>query len=224
MRPVYAGLSDKSDILADMYAYSYAAIHHNVKHALFDQYMLSNVDIVPEAGEPWDWVADLNDMSCHTPGFPNGHLQPGFLHASTHYKACTKGDKTHYDMSQCGLPDSELWNFHKGHVPSEILGCHHPLLMPPPDDLFNVQVRSHSARGKLGAFMVCNMVFMINRAASEYKQQFCKPGFNAKKCTRLVVQQSGGKPFNATNPWKYPLAMIDRDCCPECEHLAMLHE
>ena len=57
MKPVYA--KDKGDIQADMYAYIYAAVHHEVKHSLFTQYMVSDVDA---PGEGWDWIDDVHSM------------------------------------------------------------------------------------------------------------------------------------------------------------------
>merc|ERR1711920_53126 len=95
---------------------------------------------------------------------------PTFLHASSHYKACSEGDYTEYNMQNCQRSGSDLWTFHKGHVPVDILECDHPLLMLPPDDLFNVQKREYNTRAARNAFAICNSIHMINRAALEYKQ------------------------------------------------------
>jgi len=204
MKPVYK--LDAGDILADMYAYNYAAVHHNVNHVELENYMISNADV---PGEAWKFVDALQSMSCHDPEAAlEGRKRPGFLHAASHYKACTKGDHlTSYDAERCPGEGSELWNFHKGHVPSTILSCDEPLITPPPDDFFNTQ---SSTKGKRSAFMICHLTFMVNRAALDYKGKFCESGFNTKKCTRIVLS-----PFQRPslgNPFGYPLARVDMEC------------
>jgi hypothetical protein len=61
------------------------------------------------------------------------------IHAAGHFKACSKGDKVigYQDnwQSKCATPGSVLWNFHKGHVPADILRCETPFLKPPPDNI-----------------------------------------------------------------------------------------
>jgi hypothetical protein len=207
MKPVYQ--QDRGDIQADMYAYVYAAVHHNVKHVMLENYMVSNVDI---DGEAWKFVDSLESMSCHDPEKAlEGRKRPGFLHAAGHYKACTRGDQIHYDDGSCPEDGSDLWNFHKGHVPSTILNCDEPLLMPPPDNFFNVQAAAHNLRSKRTAFMICHLTFMVNRAALDYKNSFCKSGFNAKECTRLIVHP-GLQGSSLSNPFGYPLARVDQEC------------
>ncbi|CAK0910140.1 unnamed protein product [Prorocentrum cordatum] len=211
MKPVYQ--QDRGDIQADMYAYVYAAVHHNVKHVMLENYMVSNVDMgVEGGGEAWKFVDALESMSCHNPEKAlEGRKRPGFVHAAGHYKACTKGDQIGYDAGGCPEDGSDLWNFHKGHVPSTILSCNEPLLMPPPDDFFNVQAAAHNLRSKRTAFMICHLTFMVNRAALDYKNKFCESGFNAKECTRLIVHaRSPGS--SLSNPFGYPLARVDQEC------------
>ena len=212
MKPVYA--QDQGDIQADMYAYVYAAIHHRVKHVVLENYMVSNVDVGEDGGgEGWPLIDGLKEMSCHNPGkhLTHGVLRPGFLHAAGHYKACTKGDPLKYEANECTTHEgSVLWNLHKGHVPATILNCDEPLIMVPPDDLYNAQ---YTARGKRSAFLMCNLIFMINRAATEYKQKFCKPGFQLKKCTRIITGNPPPPPQGTPgNPWGYPLAKVVPEC------------
>jgi len=203
MKPVYN--QDKGDILADMFAYNYASVHHNVNHIQLENYMISNQRV---GGEAWKFVDALESMSCHDPEAAlEGRKRPGFIHAASHFKACTKGDPIDYGAESCPLEGSDLWNFHKGHVPSTILKCDEPLLTPPPDDFFNMQ---HNVIGKRGAFAICHLTFMVNRAATDYKGKFCESGFNTKKCTRLVLG-----PFQRPslgNPFGYPLARVDMEC------------
>jgi hypothetical protein len=210
MKPVYA--QDKGDIQADMYAYVYAAIHHDVKHVVLQNYMVSNVDVGADGGgEGWPLIDKIQSMSCHNPLLPAGTPRPGFVHAAGHYKACTKGDPIKYEANEC--PEHEgsvLWNFHKGHVPSTILNCDEPLIMTPPDDLYNVQ---YTPRGKRSAFLMCNLIFMINRAATDYKKKFCKSGYQLKKCTRIITGNPGPPPPKSPgNPWGYPLAKVVPEC------------
>mmetsp|Transcript_15787 Transcript_15787/g.44840 ORF Transcript_15787/g.44840 Transcript_15787/m.44840 type:complete len:480 (+) Transcript_15787:63-1502(+) len=211
MHPVYA--QDRGDIQADMYAYVYAAVHHGVRHVALENYMLSNVDTgAGEGGEAWKFVDSLESMSCHDPERAlEGRKRPGFLHAASHFKACTKGELIDYDAESCPEEGSELWNFHKGHVPSTILSCNEPLLTPPPDDFFNAQAAAHNTQGKRSAFTICHLTFMVNRAALDYKNKFCESGFNAKECTRLIVHaRSPGS--SLSNPFGYPLARVDQEC------------
>jgi len=203
MKPVYQ--QDKGDILADMFAYNYAAVHHNVNHIQLENYMVSNPRV---GGEAWRFVDTLESMSCHDPEAAlEGRKRPGFLHAASHFKACTKGDQIGYEADSCPEEGSDLWNFHKGHVPSTILSCDEPLITPPPDDFFNSQ---HTVIGKRSAFAICHLTFMVNRAATDYKGKFCESEFNTKKCTRLVLG-----PFQRPrlgNPFGYPLARVDMEC------------
>jgi hypothetical protein len=215
MKPVYA--QDRGDIQADMYAYVYAAVHHDVKHVMLNNYMVSNVD---DDDEAWKFVDSLESMSCHYPekGL-EGRKLPGFLHAASHFKACTKGERISYGTEHCPEEGSEMWNFHKGHVPSTILNCNEPLLKPPPDDFFNVQVAANNKRGKRSAFTICHLTFMVNRAASDFKAKYCESGINNKKCTRIIINPNQ-PPEKLINPFRYPLAGIDEECLRETKRTA----
>ncbi|CAK0866194.1 unnamed protein product [Prorocentrum cordatum] len=187
MKPVYE--QDRGDVQADMYAYVYAAAHHGVRHVALENYMVSNVEGL---GEAWRWVDSLASMSCHDPERAlAGRKRPGFIHAAGRYRACTGGHRVGHGAEGCPH-GSELWDFHKSHVPSTILGCDDPLLAPPPDELFNAQAAARNSHGKRSAFMICHLTFMINRAALDYKKRFCKAGFNASKRTRLVGARGTG--------------------------------
>jgi hypothetical protein len=203
MKPVYK--QDRGDIQADMYAYNYAAVHNNVNHVQLENYMVSNPRV---GGEAWRFVDALESMSCHDPDSSlQGHKRPGFLHAASHFKACTNGDNIPYEAESCPEEGSDLWNFHKGHVPSTILNCDEPLITPPPDDFFN---RQRNMIGKRSAFMICHLTFMVNRAALDYKGKFCESDFNTKKCTRLVTGPDQRPSLG--NPFGYPLARVDLEC------------
>jgi hypothetical protein len=200
MKPVYA--QDKGDIQADMYAYVLAAAHHKMKHVRLNNYMVSCVDCGEEG---WPWIDKMKKMSCEKPIIPEGFQRPSFLHAASHFKACTEGDTHPYEAVKCN-GDSDMWNFHKGHVPSQILECDQPLLQSPPDELFDAQT---SQKGRRSAFMVCALTYTVNRAALEYKRKFCPGNYNQKKCVRMVVAHSqAGRCKSKGNPSCYPLAKV----------------
>ena len=182
MKPAYA--ADKGDIQVDMYAYIMAAAHLKVKHVTLQQYMVSCPDC---GGEGWKYVDAMKAMSCHDPSFPAGARRPGFIHAAQHYHSCTKGD-TPTAQDICPMPGSEMWNFHKGHVPPTMLECKTPLLQMPPDNLFNVQTTQHNRRN---AFMVCFLHKMVNDAARDFKAKFCPTGFNEANCVRIDLRGDG---------------------------------
>jgi hypothetical protein len=215
MDPVYE--VDKGDIQADMFAYIFGMVHHKVQHTLFTKFMVSNVD---SAGEGWPWVDALEEMSCTAPAFEKywktvdsgAAPLPDVIHSCTHFKACADGSNTTREMTECS-GGGDLWNFHKGHVPGEILECDHPLLMAPPEDLINVQIKAKNSRGKRGAFMICAQTFMVNRAALDYKKKYCKAGhFNDGKCTRIYSTPKQTPHDQYHNPFEYPLAMVKKDC------------
>jgi hypothetical protein len=90
MAPVYK--RDPKDIQADMYAYTMAAAHHNIKHVSLHNYMVSAPDYDGERA--WQYIDVLKDLSCHLP-VPKADVEiqmPTFLHAAHHFKACSKGD------------------------------------------------------------------------------------------------------------------------------------
>ena len=177
------GLDDPScqtDIQLDMYAYDLAASSSGVAHVQLEHFMVSSVET---GGEAWDYVDALPSMSCRSPSFPTGSLRPTLVHACQHYVACADGSAPAPDNS-CG-PDVPRWNFHKGHVPPDLFSkCDEPLLVEPPDDLFNVQT---SRRGRHNAFMVCQLTTLVNRALRAYRRKNCAPGWNGAECLRLDV-------------------------------------
>ena len=185
MKPAYA--ADKGDIQVDMYAYIMAAADLKVKHVILEQYMVSCPDC---GGEGWKYIDALPTLSCHAPAFPAGAHRPTFIHAAQHYHACTKGDRP--TGGGCSTPGSEMWNFHKGHVPSRILECEQPLLVQPPDNLFNVQVGVHNRRN---AYMICVLLKMVNDAACDFRKKYCPNGFNSNQCVRIDIRGDGEFPL-----------------------------
>ena len=181
-----SGLDDPScqtDIQLDMYAYDLAASASGVAHVQLEHFMVSSAET---DGEAWDYVDALPSMSCHSPSFPTGSLRPTLVHACQHYVACADGSSL-APNNGCGA-DVALWNFHKGHVPADLFTeCDEPLLVEPPDDLFNVQT---TRSGRHNAFMICQLTSLVNRGLRAYRRKNCAPGWNEAECIRLDIDQT----------------------------------
>eukprot|EP01065_Artemidia_motanka_P010763 TRINITY_DN15762_c0_g1_i1.p1 TRINITY_DN15762_c0_g1~~TRINITY_DN15762_c0_g1_i1.p1 ORF type:complete len:507 (+),score=167.50 TRINITY_DN15762_c0_g1_i1:62-1522(+) len=203
MQPVLAQDGGR-DILADMWAYSMAAAHLDVPHQRYDHFMVSNTRA---DGEGWQWVDELKTMSCRDPGpfLATARRLPTVLHAASHAKVGyppIPADRHGYDIEEHPL-GGDLWNFHKGHVPAEFLDCDQPLLVRPPDDLFNVQTET---LGRREAFFVCLYTFVVNGAAHAYKSRNCPNGHAAQECVRLVVTHEQAAAGLSEGQPRYPLA------------------
>ena len=92
---------------------------------------------------------------------------------------------------RCSGSVDGVWNFHKGHVPPDILACEAPLLVEPPDDLFNVQRELFERRH---AFMVCTLYYLVNQMAAAFKRKNCAAP-NLRRCVRLIPARRGDKRF-----------------------------
>ena len=63
--------------------------------------------------------------------------------------------------------------------------CGERLILPPPDDLINVQ---KTTEGKRNAWMICAATKLVNDATLAHKAKFCDPGaYNKGKCMRIVL-------------------------------------
>ena len=186
-----------------------ACADQNVKHVEVANYMISNEDA--DSDEAWKWVDKYPNMSCTNPDITQFANRPIMLHAAAHYQACTGGEPAQNirGNAHCTEKGSELWNWHKGHVPTQIMYCNQRLLIPPPDNFFNVQ---RDMRGRRRAFMICIMTKVTNDAVIAYKTKHCKPGFNTKKCIRPAM--SRGRPEQ--NPDGFSLARVATEV-PGCE-------
>jgi hypothetical protein len=181
MPEVYA--QDEGDIQADMYAYNMAAADLGIKHATYSRYMVANEE--SDSLEAWKWVDAYGHISCVDFELPDGRQNPAMLHAAGHYRACTGGEKitSNDDEAKCTLEGSEMWEWHKGHVPTQIMDCGQRLLLPPPDDFIDIQKTQYAKRR---AFMICAFTKVINDGMLAYKQASCPPGFSTKKCIRIL--------------------------------------
>lgn len=166
MTPVYQ--QNPGDIIADMYAYSFAAAHYKLPHTMFDHYMISS----PGAGgEGWPFVDQFGDWPCSDPNKfakPPGAAIPTFLHVAQRY-------------------DSELaFMFHKGHVPPNILSCDLPLIITPPEDLINNAQTPHQRHKN---YILCNAYKRINEAVLAWKKKFCNGEYNDRK--EIMLEKKG---------------------------------
>jgi hypothetical protein len=154
--------------------------------------------------EAWGWVDDFKHVSCHEMILPAGQPRPNVLHAVSHYRACTKGEGVDVDTDagKCLGEGSEMWEWHKGHVPTQIMQCDQRLLQPPPDDFIDVQRDKY---GKRRAFMICALTSAVNDGVLAYKQANCPAGYNTKRCIRIVRDPVSSK---RENPDGYSRARV----------------
>jgi hypothetical protein len=80
--------------------------------------------------------------------------------------------------------------------------CKQRLLVPPPDNFFNIQ---RDKLGKRRAFMICLLTKLVNEAVLAFKTEHCPVGFNTKKCIRPTMSHISNR---ALNPDGYTLARV----------------
>jgi hypothetical protein len=154
--------------------------------------------------EAWRWVDAFKDVSCHDMVLPNGEPRPNVLHAVSHYRACTKGDPLTKDDDggKCTVEGSEMWEWHKGHVPTQIMQCNQRLLQQPPENFINIQMGKYEKRR---AFMICAFTKAVNDGVLAWKEAQCPAGYNQKKCVRIA---NGHVQSKTMNPDGYSLARV----------------
>jgi hypothetical protein len=164
-----------------MYAYTMACAHYNLPHAVFREYMVSDEDC-PGTSYPlyisylttrhraiefegWEWIEQIETLSCHHPVANHTTPMPTFLHAASAYKAAMPPPY-----------DNRVWSFHKGRVPPQMITCDAPLLVPPPDHFFDAMKGSKNPFDRRNAYMICALTYQLNQAMLAHKQQFCNNG------------------------------------------------
>ena len=149
----------------------------------------------PLKEEDWRPIDAIAELSCASPLLPPLIRRPTFLHAAQHYVVCADGTKpsdlARGQQPRCPGSVDGVWNFHKGHVPPDILACAAPLLVVPPDDLFNVQRELVERRH---AFMVCTLYYLVNQMAAAFKRKNCAAP-NLRRCVRLTLGGRGDERF-----------------------------
>lgn len=151
------------DILAEMYSFSMASAHFNLKHNLFDS-MVSNPQDSTESWSKisWNWLNEFNslDTNIHIIHYCHGYWL-GDDRSSGHIK-------------------NYGFNFHKGHLPKDILhNCDIGLLVEP--TINEISKNRDHTKDKLMLWMLHQVITKINDALSNYKHLYCKnwiPKFN----------------------------------------------
>ena len=148
-------------ILAEMYSYAMACAHHNLPHKIINT-MLSD----PDAGssEPkWkeiSWDFKENVFAYNVIEELNVHI----LHYCHGYWLGDERNTGH--MINYGF------NFHKGHLPKDILhNCERSLLVEPPTNKFAKDRDSTEENNHV--WMLYQIITRINNALANYKQLYC---------------------------------------------------
>lgn len=145
-------------LLAEMFAYCFAAAHLNLPHRVAQSFMVSDVF---SGGEGWKLVQAMGkEKVCDPPADLNPHV--------VHY--CQR-----YMLGK--------WFIGKYRLRKDFISCEAPLLKVPPKDIvnYNYQVAPDGSRvtfrsdqtGLRNAFMICALIPRLNEAAVFYKQHHC---------------------------------------------------
>eukprot|EP00924_Labyrinthula_sp_SR-Ha-C_P004415 maker-scaffold_89-snap-gene-0.10-mRNA-1 protein AED:0.19 eAED:0.19 QI:34/1/1/1/1/1/2/177/589 len=213
MKPV---LENEKDILADMWAYSIAAADLDLKHVIHDQYMISTWG---HSGQAYKFLDEFQEMSCSAPEGTENMVWPNFIHYASNFKAFIPPEKlTPEELKLTSEKDGWIeYMFHKGHVPGEILDCGTPLIIEPPDELFN-WVKKENYEGFKGsetnyqkAWVVCNVLSRLNNMLKEYKSMFCREeSVEDRPLIRLIQKKNKDRSCSPRrDKWCYPLAQIE---------------
>ncbi|CAK0794806.1 unnamed protein product [Prorocentrum cordatum] len=163
-------------LIAEMYAYSLALASIDVRHALFDHFVVSYPN-APVGEQAWPWIDASDSDVCGLAPDPAGSPLPTFLH-------------------YCEVYHSEDWYFQKRDVPhSEVLSCQAPLFAEPPGDLLRkrrggaANDPSDWARQAVRhAWYLCKLLPTLNEAVGAARAALCPEGvFNATKGLRVPL-------------------------------------
>jgi len=183
------------NILAEMFAYSWAAVHLNLPHQLAHSFMISSVH---EQG------FHLMDRAPETIHNNDNQEQPPFP-ATRMCRGIPTSSKPHI-LHYCQRYSIGKYIFGKHRLPVTFVGhgeetCQSPLLLEAPENLatlydFTIDPDTHLRKNLTGgggvftkqehinrmAFLFCEQAAALNRAALYYKQQHCQEGeYNTAK-------------------------------------------
>jgi len=168
----YSQLSRQQDpwpgIMYEMFGYSLAAASLDMKHKLPKKWMLSSLGSRPVGGlEGWEQLHDP-DLTLPEPPCPIFHYCQGYY----------LGGRGRSSPRQGGF------NWHKGHVPREILHtCDMPLLAEIP-----IGKKAHAAdqdETKRNIYMIHWIIKYFNWGVAEYRNKYCPDGWNNTKTIYL---------------------------------------
>ena len=150
----------------------------------------------PRLAEGWQTLFDLlphsvacSNLSAATAAAGAREPLPMFVHASQWASACANG----LDWPACNAsPRAAQWHFHKGHVPNAHMSCGSPLLLPPPENLFDTQA---TARGRRHAYIVCTMTSTFNDAARASCARTATASSPSSGCRRPTTSPSSASKF-----------------------------
>lgn len=154
-------------LLAEMFAYCFAAAHLGLPHRVAHSFMVSDIG---SGGEGWKLVDRMGkDNVCEPPPDLNPHV--------LHY--CQR-----YMLGK--------WFIGKYRLRKDFISCEAPLLKEPPTDIakqYDYQIAPDGSRlafrSKPGpvrnAFMICALIPRLNQAATYYKERHCNGQGNFNK-------------------------------------------
>lgn len=162
-------------ILAEMYSYAMACAHYGLKHQLIAS-MLSTLD-ASASEEPWEEI----DWSFETGNDDKEfHNNIYILHYCHGY--WLGDDRPSGHLKNAGF------NFHKGHLPKDILhNCEIPLLVEPPTNEIGKMMDKDPK--KRNVWMLYQVVTRINAALANYKHLYCE---NWTPTFKTVLSQPEG--------------------------------
>jgi hypothetical protein len=198
--PVY--FQTGKGFLSEMFAYSIAAAHLGLPHQIVPNFMVSNVDS-GAAQEGWSAVDDFlseENVCSKLTGTLRATLPPVLHYCQSYFLG---GCKFVWARSMLMVLCSHLlqleyphtnkmlagpYFFSKYSVPEQFMSCEHPLFAIPNSTAFylynsstaydnkrNLQVFSldNPRTRKRHAFMVCQMLRLLNEVATHFKSQLC---------------------------------------------------
>lgn len=178
--PIYH--QTQKGFMAEMYAYSTAAVHLSLPHTTSRSFMISD----PDSGiwnEGWEWFDHLSSAEvCNR----NVALIPHVIHY------CQRYFLGPYFFSKYQLP--------KGTRDGQFLSCGHGLFHEPPPnvaDLYNSSVTLDWTFNELNplqrtrmAFLLCQILPRLNDAATFFKDHHCSVGGAAVASTESSANYS----------------------------------
>lgn len=167
-------------LLAEMFAYSLAAIHTGLKFQLIDSLMVSN----PTAGEEgWPLVDKIpveDVCSIAREEEHQNYALPQVVHLCQRYAL------------------GREWFFGKRKIPHDVFECPNTLYEEPPDNVGTMydfkqppnakektDLKPHLVKRE--AFMVCHLTRTLNEAAEYYKRSACKGGTKANLSRSMKI-------------------------------------
>jgi peptidyl serine alpha-galactosyltransferase len=167
-------------LLAEMFAYSIAAAHLELKHQLLDSLMISSVEV---GGEGWPFIDQIPAHKvCEFAKSPDHdkYAVPSVVHLCQRYFI------------------GKDWFFGKRRIPGDIYDCGVRLFKEPPHDLATKYDFQWAPSGKKQpispkvavreSFMVCYLFSIVNEAATFYKKNACPADHMNLDKTRDMIE------------------------------------